>query len=87
MQNVTYILFSDKLKRYYVGHTDNMIKRLDEHNRGKSKYTKKGIPWRLVQIFELTNKKDAYNLEIKIKKRGCKRFLEENKQIDKNLVL
>ena len=84
MKFVTYILFSDKLKRYYTGHTDNLVKRLDEHNRGKSKFTKTGVPWVLIESFELETKTEAFNLELKIKKRGCKRYLED---IQKNKVL
>ena len=35
-----YILFSEKSKVYYVGMTKDILARLNEHNRGKSKFTK-----------------------------------------------
>jgi len=43
-----YILFSAKLNKYYVGSTTDIERRLLEHNRGKEKFTKTGIPWLLV---------------------------------------
>ena len=40
----TYILKSQKDQSYYYGSTaKNVSERLDEHNSGKMKYTKKGI--------------------------------------------
>ncbi|MBP5135682.1 MAG: GIY-YIG nuclease family protein [Paludibacteraceae bacterium] len=45
MPGYVYILYSAKLDRYYVGSTDNIIRRLGEHNRKKGKYTDVGIPW------------------------------------------
>jgi putative endonuclease len=40
-----YILISTKYKKTYVGITDNPTRRLMEHNRGESNYTKRYIPW------------------------------------------
>ena len=74
---VVYILFSDSLKKYYVGSTLHLSIRLDEHNRGKSPFTKKGIPWNLVHHIECESHSEAIQLENKIKKRGIKRFLED----------
>ena len=72
----TYILYSEKLKKYYVGHARDIDKRLDEHNRGKSKFTKTGIPWLMKKVFYFDTKAGACKLELEIKKRGCKRFLQ-----------
>ncbi len=43
-----YILQSKKDESYYVGYTQNVDKRLKEHNSGKSKYTKNHKPYVLV---------------------------------------
>ncbi|MBI2333929.1 MAG: GIY-YIG nuclease family protein, partial [Chloroflexi bacterium] len=43
-----YILYSQSLRRYYVGSTENVMRRLQEHNAGKSKYTRAGTPWESV---------------------------------------
>jgi putative endonuclease len=48
----TYVLQSDMDGRLYKGHTNDVEKRLKEHNNGKTKSTKGYIPWKLV-YFEL----------------------------------
>ena len=40
-----YILFSEKLNKYYVGACTNLERRLYEHNIGHSKFTSPDIPW------------------------------------------
>ncbi|PJE61413.1 excinuclease ABC subunit C, partial [Candidatus Roizmanbacteria bacterium CG10_big_fil_rev_8_21_14_0_10_39_12] len=35
-------------KRYYVGSTVDLNRRLDEHNNGKTKYTRSTKPFNLV---------------------------------------
>ena len=54
MPSYCYILYSAKLNKYYVGSTTDMERRLEEHNRGKEKFTKTGLPWKLVyqEIFD-----------------------------------
>ena len=73
----TYILFSKKLGKFYVGQTENLTQRIIDHNVGRTKYAKKGIPWKLVYFFELSNRPEAVRLEKKIKSRGIKRFLSD----------
>jgi putative endonuclease len=75
----TYILFSELMNRYYVGSTQNVIKRVSEHNTGKTRSTKSGEPWQIVALFENESRSEAIMLENKIKKRGIKRFLLDNK--------
>jgi len=41
----------------------------------------------LIKSFEFENKKEAYSLEMKIKKRGCRRFLNENSSLKKGQFL
>ncbi|RYY70942.1 MAG: GIY-YIG nuclease family protein, partial [Chitinophagaceae bacterium] len=43
-----YIIFSEKLNKYYVGACINLERRLAEHNIGHSKFTSTGVPWKLV---------------------------------------
>ncbi|MHA1939504.1 MAG: GIY-YIG nuclease family protein [Candidatus Thorarchaeota archaeon] len=43
-----YILQSLKTARLYIGHTDNLTRRLAEHNSGRGgKHTQQNGPWRL----------------------------------------
>jgi len=64
------------LNKYYVGHTGDLPKRLDEHNSGKSEFTRTGLPWKNIKVFYFDTKAGASKLEQEIKKRGCKRFLQ-----------
>jgi putative endonuclease len=78
MEFFVYILYSERISRYYVGHTDNVSGRIDEHNRGKGNYTSKGIPWTLITTFAKPTRAEAMKLELQIKKRGIRRYLEDN---------
>ena len=74
-----YILFSEKLNRYYVGTTDDIVRRLDEHNDGvyRDSYTSKGVPWVLKVYFSCATSKRAYDLERFIKKMKSRVFIEQ----------
>ncbi|MFM2139099.1 MAG: hypothetical protein RJA57_1406 [Bacteroidota bacterium] len=62
-----YILQSLKDGRYYKGQTNDLDRRLNEHNRGEEKSTAPYIPWKLVWSTALTDRADALALEKKIK--------------------
>ena len=66
-----YVLYSERLARYYTGSCADLNKRLLEHDRGQSRYTKAGVPWRLVRSFEVPDRSEALRLKNKIKKRGA----------------
>ena len=72
-----YIIFSQSLQRYYVGSTDNVEKRLQEHNSGKSKSTRAGVPWNLVHTEWFPTRSEAVLRERKIKARGIGRYLSD----------
>ena len=78
MEYVVYILFSQKNLKYYVGQTHDINKRFERHNKGNVPSTKSGLPWDLVLTFKVENRSEAMKLEKKIKKRGIKRFLDDN---------
>ncbi len=72
----TYILFSEKLNIYYVGSTGNLEDRLKRHNTGRSKFTKRGIPWKLVYQKQYLTKSEAYQAELYIKAQKSKKYIE-----------
>ncbi|MBV6479272.1 MAG: hypothetical protein HGGPFJEG_02043 [Ignavibacteria bacterium] len=43
-----YILYSEHQKKTYVGHTNDLLRRIFEHNTGKVKTTKKYKPLKLI---------------------------------------
>ena len=71
-----YILYSRSLNRYYIGHSSVLEDRLLRHNTGRSKYTKGGEPWDLIWESDCETRSEAMKLERRIKKRGAKRFLD-----------
>ena len=69
-----YILWSSKSKNFYFGYTDDLKKRLDEHNKGLSKSTKPHRPWTLVFYSAFKNKKLAKDFERYLKSGSGKAF-------------
>ena len=72
-----YILYSEKLDKYYVGSTTDIGKRLEEHNRGKEKFTKAGCPWKIVYTEVFAEVLDARKRETYIKKQKSRKYIEK----------
>ncbi|MBI1936521.1 MAG: GIY-YIG nuclease family protein [Ignavibacteriales bacterium] len=72
----TYILHSPKIDKYYVGSTDNLSWRLERHNMGWGKYTKRGMPWELVYYEVHEDKSNALSREKEIKKMKSRKYIE-----------
>jgi putative endonuclease len=73
-----YILYSSILDKFYTGQTEDMERRLEEHNRGKTSFSARGMPWTLVYSKECSSRSEAIKLEKFIKKRGAARYLNDN---------
>ena len=73
---VTYILYSEKLNKYYVGSTTDIQRRLEEHNQGKEKFTSTGVPWKLVYEEIFQELKQARQRELHIKKMKSRKYIE-----------
>ncbi len=75
-----YIIYSKKLDRYYVGTTDDVLKRFCEHNDGfyNESFTVKGIPWRLSLSFECESSQKAYGLEKFLKRMKSRVFFRKS---------
>jgi len=73
-----YILYSQKIDRYYVGYSENPEKRLNErHNLGRVKATKNGIPYKLLKTKFFETDQQARTEELRIKKRKSRIYIEE----------
>ena len=72
-----YILYSESLDRYYVGYTNDVPRRISEHNRSKGKYTDAGIPWVVIYTETFNTKKSAMDREKYIKSRKSKKYIIE----------
>ncbi len=62
-----YIIQSLKDGTYYKGSTENYLQRFSDHNAGKSRYTSSKIPWKLIYVEELADKKTMLIREKKLK--------------------
>jgi len=71
-----YIIYSEKIDRYYIVVTEDMKWRLKRHNTGWGRYTKRGIPWEYVYTENFDNKSDALKREREIKARKSKIYVE-----------
>jgi putative endonuclease len=58
-----YVLRSLKTGRRYVGSSNNAERRLKEHNTGKSKSTRHGIPWELIYEESCQDRSEAVRRE------------------------
>ncbi|PJC32872.1 excinuclease ABC subunit C [Candidatus Roizmanbacteria bacterium CG_4_9_14_0_2_um_filter_39_13] len=72
-----YILQSKVNKRYYVGSTVDLNRRLDEHNNGKTKYTRSTKPFNLVFQREFDTIREARSIEYKLKRKKSRLIIEK----------
>jgi len=79
-----YILKSKKDKSFYVGYTNDMERRLAEHNKGYVSYTKERIPWNVVYYEAFVSFEDAVTREKSIKHFG-KAFSQLKRRIKNSL--
>lgn len=71
-----YLLISKKDKCWYTGYTNNLRKRILEHNNGKNFSTKIRTPFELVYYEACLNKFDAIAREKYLKSGMGKRYLK-----------
>jgi len=76
MSYYVYIIRSHKDGRYYVGSTQDIEARLARHNQGRSTYTKRRGPWKVVYHEEYTRRADAVKREKAIKNRKRRDYIE-----------
>ena len=75
MKHYVYIIYSEKFDKYYKGYTTHPLLRLQEHNKGYSRYTSNFVPWKLVFIQSFETKKDALIRERKLKKHNKEKII------------
>ena len=63
-----YIIYSSSHDVYYKGVSEEPLRRLEEHNSDRSRYTSGKGPWELVYTEQLPSKRDALIREKQIKK-------------------
>lgn len=77
MNHYVYMLKSLKVKRFYVGYTTDLDRRVLEHNNGNTRSTRPFGPWKIIYHEVFNNRSDAYKREWHLKhSRGYKEKLE-----------
>ena len=64
----TYIIQSIKTKKYYIGSTSNIEKRLIHHNEGLTRSTKNKGPYKIIYMEEYNIRGEALKREKTIKR-------------------
>lgn len=72
----TYVLLSKKDGKFYIGHTNNLKRRLQEHEFGLVESTKLRKPFKIVYFESCLNLSDAITREKYFKTGFGRRFLK-----------
>jgi putative endonuclease len=72
----TYALQSKKDKKFYVGFTEDLKLRFDQHNKGYVEFTKNRRPLELIYYEACLDREDASRREKYLKSYHGKRFIK-----------
>ena len=72
----TYIKISPSINKFYIGHTHDLNRRMNEHNNGINKSTKNGSPWELMFTREFDSRSSAMKFENTIKRMKSRKYIE-----------
>ena len=78
----TYIIKSEQDGRFFYGQTNNLLRRLNQHNQGLEEATRSDRPWVLVAYKEFGTRAGAMSLERRLKELKSKatvmKFIKEH---------
>jgi putative endonuclease len=72
-----YILYSEKLGKYYIGSTWNLEDRLRKHNSNHKGFTGRQSDWRIVYTENYDSKAEAYKRECQVKSWKSRKAIEK----------
>jgi putative endonuclease len=72
-----YLLHSAEAREFYVGFTEDFIKRVKAHNAGEVTSTKLKRPWKIIYLEGYLNKQDALGREKFLKSGSGKKYLRK----------
>ena len=74
-----YILYSPSSDKYYVGYSNDVERRINEHNNSeRTTYTSKHRPWAISVIYSCGHlESDAVKIERFIKKQKSRKLVEQ----------
>ncbi|MBI4087426.1 MAG: GIY-YIG nuclease family protein [Candidatus Liptonbacteria bacterium] len=74
---IVYVLKSAAASKSYVGVTNDINRRLSEHNSGRHFYTKRHLPWLVIHAETFNNFREARMREKYLKTAAGRRFLKK----------
>ena len=78
-----YILQSEVDGSFYIGQTQDLTKRLEKHNKGLNRSTKKKRPWKMIFSKPFSTRSEAFKTEQYLK--SLKKRVSIINWIEKNL--
>jgi putative endonuclease len=72
----TYVLKSQSTGRFYIGHTENLTKRIFEHNNNRTASIKNRGPWELFHFEEFATRSEAMRRERQLKRMKSRAYIE-----------
>ena len=73
---IVYVLKSEIARKSYVGITDNLQRRIEQHNSGNSFYSRRYMPWKVVYTEKVEDRKVASKREKYFKTAAGRRYLK-----------
>ncbi len=71
----TYVLYSAKFDEIYIGQTNDIKRRLVEHNAGKHRFTKRYLPWVITYSEKFNTRAEAMKRERELKSHAGRDFI------------
>ena len=72
-----YVLYSSRIGKRYTGSTKDLTKRLEHHNLGLNRWSKRGVPWNLIYFEEYPNRSLALSREKFLKSGQGRKWLDD----------
>ncbi|MBL7690322.1 MAG: GIY-YIG nuclease family protein [Flavipsychrobacter sp.] len=76
MSYTVYIIYSLTLDKYYIGYSEDVSVRLEQHNSGISTFTSKASDWQLKYSEVFPTREAAMNREKEIKNKKSRKYIE-----------
>jgi len=76
MTYYVYILYSQTIDQFYVGHTENLDDRIFRHNNSGSKSAKKAKDWVVRYTEKFGSRQEAMRRELNIKNKKSRKYIE-----------
>ena len=76
----TYVYLLESVRipgKFYSGITDDLHRRLLEHNRGACAHTRKAVPWRIKTAVAYSDREQARKFEIYLKSPSGRAFAKK----------